>query len=84
MSMIEVTEELVSEVDINLDLNEVGLHASVYVDEVEISSMIDWRDVGLTVVDDTNTYSNARAKAIAKKMRIVSDYILDELKNGRE
>lgn len=84
MSLIETQEEFVSEVDMNLDINEVGLWLSVYVDEVEISDMIDWRDVGLNIAEDTASYSDAQAKAIAKKMRIVSDYILDVIDNGRE
>jgi len=84
MSLIEIQEEIASEVDINLHVNEVGIWLSVYVDDCEIEDMVDWREFGLDIAEDVDTYSDAQVKAIAKKLRIVSDYLRDALRNGRE
>ena len=83
MSLREVTEEFVSEIDINTEMNEQGIRVSVYIDNEEFYSEIDWRDVGLDIAEDVDTYPNFVAKAIAKKMRIVSDYLLESIANGR-
>jgi hypothetical protein len=80
---MEVTEEFVSEIDINTEMNEQGIRVSVYIDNEEFYSEIDWRDVGLDIAEDVDTYPNFVAKAIAKKMRIVSDYLLESIANGR-
>jgi hypothetical protein len=84
MSLIEIQEEIASDVDINLEVNEVGIYLSVYVDDCEIQESVDWREFGLDIVEDVDTYSDAQVKAIAKKMQIVSQYLLDALRNGRE
>lgn len=84
MSLMEIQEEIASDVDINLHVNEVGIWLSVYVDDCEIEDMVDWRDFGLDIAEDVDTYSDAQVKAIAKKLRIVSDYLRDALRNGRE
>jgi len=84
MSIIEISEELVSEVDINAEMTEKGLLLSIYVDDQEFNAATDWRDIGLEIAGDTLTYPNPVAKAIAKQMRIVSDYILGEVASGRE
>ena len=81
MSIIEINEELVSEVDINAEMTEKGLLLSIYVDDQEFNAATDWRDIGLEIAGDTLTYPNP---AIAKQMRIVSDYILGEVASGRE
>lgn len=83
MSLMEITEEFVSEVDINTEMNEQGIRVSVYIDNEEFYSEIDWRDIGLDIAEDVDTYPNPVAKAIAKKMRIVSDYLLESIANGR-
>ena len=83
MSLMEITEEFVSEIDINTEMNEQGIRVSVYIDNEEFYSEIDWRDVGLDIAEDVDTYPNFVAKAIAKKMRIVSDYLLESIANGR-
>lgn len=83
MSLMEITEEFVSEIDINTEMNEQGIRVSVYIDNEEFYSEIDWRDIGLDIAEDVDTYPNFVAKAIAKKMRIVSDYLLDSIANGR-
>jgi hypothetical protein len=83
MSLMEISEEFVSLIDINTEMNETGVSVSVYIDDEEFYSEIDWRDVGLDIAEDVDTYPNHVAKAIAKKMRIVSDYLLESIANGR-
>lgn len=83
MSLMEISEEFVSEIDINTEMNEKGISVSVYIDNEEFASEIDWRDIGLDIAEDADTYSNPMVKAIAKKMRIVSDYLYESLANGR-
>lgn len=83
MSLIEMKEDLVSEVDINTEINEDGLYVSVWIDDQEFFAEIDWRDIGLDIAEDSDTYPNFVVKAIAKKMRIVSDYLLESLASGR-
>lgn len=83
MSLMEITEEFVSEIDINTEMNEDGVSVSVIIDGEEFKSVIDWRDIGLDIAEDSDTYPNYVVKAMAKKMRIVSDYLLESLANGR-
>ena len=83
MSLMEVSEEFVSEVDINTEMNEDGVSVSVIIDGEEFKSEIEWRDIGLDIAEDSDTYPNYVVKAMAKKMRIVSDYLLESLANGR-
>ena len=83
MSLMEISEEFYSEVDINTEMNEDGVSVSVIIDGEEFKSEIDWRDIGLDIVEDSDTYPNYVVKAMAKKMRIVSDYLLESLANGR-
>ena len=83
MSLMEISEEFVSEVDINTEMNEDGVSVSVIIDGEEFKSEIDWRDIGLDIAEDSDTYPNYVVKAMAKKMRIVSDYLLESLANGR-
>lgn len=84
MSLMEISEEFVSEIDINTEMDEVGIRVSVFIDNEEFFSAIDWRDIGLDIAEDVDTYPNPMVKAIAKKMRIVSDYLLESVANGRE
>ncbi len=60
MSLIEIQEEIASDVDINLEVNEVGIYLSVYVDDCEIQESVDWREFGLDIVEDVDTYSDAQ------------------------
>jgi len=83
MSLMEISEEFISEVDINTEMNEKGISVSIYIDAEEFHSQIDWRDIGLDIAEDVDTYPNPVTKAIAKKMRIVSDYLLESIANGR-
>lgn len=83
MSLMEVSEEFVSDIDINTEMNETGVSVSVYIDNEEFYSNIEWRDIGLDIAEDVDTYPNHVVKAMAKKMRIVSDYLLESLANGR-
>ena len=83
-AVLEVNEELVSEVDLTLDVTEQGLRVSCFIDDVEVHDMIDWRDLGLLIGEDVQSYPDSKAKAIAKKMRIVSDWIMSTIADGRE
>ena len=64
-------------------MNEKGISVSVYIDDEEFYNSIEWRDIGLDIAEDSDAYPNYVVKAMAKKMRIVSDYLLDSLANGR-
>tara|TARA_R110000787_G_scaffold30072_1_gene81054 strand:+ start:5530 stop:5784 length:255 start_codon:yes stop_codon:yes gene_type:complete len=84
MSLIEIQEELVSIIDINAELNEEGIYTSVYVDDVEFQDAIGWREMALHILEDKKTYPNYIVKAIAKKMQITADKLLESLADGRE
>jgi len=52
MSLIEVREEFVSDVDMNMEINSEGLRLSVFIDLDELSHKISYEDIAYSIIDD--------------------------------
>jgi len=52
MSLIEVREEFVSDVDMNMEINPEGLRLSVFIDLDELSHKISYEDIAYSIIDD--------------------------------
>ena len=77
MSIIDISEEVVSEVDINLELTAKGISLSVFVDDVEIYDAVDYEIMAYKLVEDRAKYPDTLLVCIAKELRKVVD-ILEE------
>lgn len=56
MSIVDITEEIVSDVDVNAEFNKDGLSISVYVDEAEVREHVDYVDMAYMMVQDEEKY----------------------------
>lgn len=77
MSIVDITEEIVSEVDIHAEYNKDGMRISVYVDEAEITEHVDYVDMAYTMVQDVDKYPPEVLKCIRKGLARMVD-ILEE------
>ena len=51
-----MTEEVVSEIDINAEFTLKGLSVSVYVDEVEVHHNVDYKEMATMMASDKGKY----------------------------
>tara|TARA_R110001606_G_scaffold392885_1_gene562280 strand:- start:236 stop:487 length:252 start_codon:yes stop_codon:yes gene_type:complete len=58
MSIIDVKEEWVSEVDMNAEFGAYGLSVSVYVDQHELSESISYQDMAYVMLSDDIKYDD--------------------------
>jgi hypothetical protein len=58
MSVIDIKEEWVSEVDMNAEFNIDGLSVSVYVDQHELSEFINYHDMAYAMLSDDIKYDD--------------------------
>ena len=66
MSVIDVKEEWVSEVDMNAEFGAYGLSVSVYVDQHELSESISYQDMAHIMLADDIKYDDDLILEIAK------------------
>ena len=82
MTIIDVTEELVSEVDVNAEFNKQGLLVSVLVDEVEVREQTHYDLMAYAMVADQDKYPHdvlATIKAgLINMVDILDEALLDE------
>jgi hypothetical protein len=52
MSLIDVKEEFVSDVDMNLEINPEGLSLSVFIDLDELSHKISYEGMAYSIIDE--------------------------------
>jgi len=82
MSVIDITEEITSEVDLNVELTTQGLRASVFVDEVEVHDFVDYETMAYHMVGDMEKYPAEVLRAIMKELRgmieIIEEAVVDE------
>ena len=79
MSIIDVSEEIVSEVDLNVELNHHGLRASVYVDECEVHDFVDYETMAYVMVGDREKYPDAVLRSIHKELLNMADIISEAI-----
>lgn len=66
MSVIDVKEEWVSEVDMNAEFGAYGLSVSVYVDQHELAESVSYQDMAHVMLADDIKYDDDLILEIAK------------------
>jgi len=77
MSIIEITEEIASDVDVNVELDTQGLRVSVFIDECEIHDFVDYQTMAYIMVGDRDKYPDEVLDKIRKELANVVE-ILEE------
>lgn len=84
MSIIDITEQIESEVDMNAEFNSRGLRVSVFVDEAEISQHVDYDLMAWMMIEDDVKYNDAHLAKITDGLRHMVKILEDALDDGRE
>lgn len=84
MSIVDITEEIVSEIDVQAEFNKDGLAISVYVDEAEIYEHVDYIDMAYLMVQDEDKYPPEVLDKIRKGLARMVDILKDAQEDGRE
>ena len=84
MSMIDITEEIVSEVDLNVEFTTKGLSVSTFVDECEIHDAVDYDIMAYHMVGDREKYPDETLLTIYKGLKTMVDILGDAIDDGRE
>ncbi len=66
MSIVDIKEEWVSEVDMNAEFGEYGLSVSVYVDQHELAEHTNYYDMAHAMLSDDIKYDDDLILEIAK------------------
>ena len=83
MSIIEVKEELVSEIDMNAEFTNNGLSVSIYVDDVEFKKCVDYEMMAFIMLEDSDKYDDERLTYLIHQLRLMAN-TLEEGIDGRE
>ncbi len=83
MSVIEVKEELVSEIDMNAEFTNKGLSVSIYVDDVEFKKCVDYEMMAFIMLEDSDKYDDERLTYLIHQLRLMAN-TLEEGIDGRE
>lgn len=79
MSIIDITEEIVSEIDLNAELNHQGLRVSVFIDECEVHDFIDYATMAYVMVADRDKYPDSMLRSIHKELLSMADIISEAI-----
>lgn len=82
MSIVDITEEIASEIDLNAEFNKDGLRFSVYVDEAEIHEHVDYSDMAYLMVQDVDKYPPEILEKIYKGLSRMVDILKDAQEDG--
>lgn len=82
MSIVDITEEIVSEIDVQAEFNKDGLAISVYVDEAEIYEHVDYIDMAYLIVQDEDKYPPEVLDKIRKGLARMVDILEDAQEDG--
>ena len=83
MSVIDIKEEWVSEVDMNAELSVDGLSVSVYVDQHELSAVINYYDMAHAMLSDDIKYDDELIMEIVHGLENTAQILRHGLGNGR-
>jgi hypothetical protein len=82
MSIVDISEELVSEVDIHAEFTQHGMRISVIIDDVEIHDECDYEIMAYDMVADQDKYPtpvlNSIRKGLANMVDILEGATVDE------
>jgi len=84
MSVIDITEEIVSEIDLNVEYTSKGLSVSIFVDECEIHDVADYDVMAYQMVGDREKYPDEALLPIYKGLKTMVDILGDAIDDGRE
>lgn len=82
MSIVDITEEIVSEIDVQAEFNKDGLRISVYVDEAEVVEHVDYDDMAYMMVQDEAKYPPEVMRWIRRGLATMLD-ILEEAEDNQ-
>jgi hypothetical protein len=82
MSIVDITEEIVSEIDVQAEFNKDGLAISVYVDEAEIYEHVDYSDMAYLMVQDEDKYPPEVLDKIRRGLARMVDILEDAQEDG--
>ena len=83
MSVIDIKEEWVSEVDMNAEFGAYGLSVSVYVDQHELVESVSYQDMAHVMLSDDVKYDDELILEIAKGLENTARTLRNGL-GGRE
>lgn len=83
MSVIDIKEELVSEIDMNAEFTNKGLSVSIFVDDVEFKKCVDYQMMAWIMLEDSDKYDEERLNYLIHQLRLMADTIEEGI-DGRE
>jgi hypothetical protein len=83
MSIIDITEELVSEVDINAEFTRNGLSLSIYLDDVGFTKKVQYDVMAYAMLEDVDKYDEQFLTYFIHQLRLMAN-IVEEGIDGRE
>ena len=83
MSVIDVKEEWVSEVDMNTEFGAYGLSVSVYVDQHELAEHVSYHDMAHAMLSDDIKYDDELIMEIVHGLENTAQTLRHGLGNGR-
>lgn len=78
MSVIDITEEVISEIDMNAEFTVLGLSVSIFVDDLEFKQSVDYEDMALAMLEDDIKYPDDKLESIAEGF----EYMARMLRHG--
>lgn len=79
MSVIDITEEIVSEVDLNVEFTTQGMSVSVFVDECEVHDFVDYQTIAYHMVGDRDKYPEEALYFIRRQLIEMAEILGDAL-----
>lgn len=83
MSIIDVKEELVTDIDMNAEFTKNGLSVSVYLDDVEYKQKVHYDMMAYLMLDDVDKYDEQFLIYFVHQLRLMAE-IIEEGIDGRE
>ena len=83
MSVIEVKEELVTDIDMNAEFTKNGLSVSIYLDDVEFKKKVPYDVMAYIMLEDSDKYDEQFLIYFVHQLRLMAD-IIEEGIDGRE
>jgi hypothetical protein len=83
MSIIDVKEELVTDIDMNAEFTKTGLSVSIYLDDVEFKKKVPYDVMAYIMLEDTEKYDDQFLTYFVQQLRMMAD-VIEEGIDGRE
>jgi hypothetical protein len=83
MSIIDVKEELITDIDMNAEFTKNGLSVSIYLDDVEFKKKVPYDVMAYIMLEDTEKYDDQFLTYFVQQLRMMAD-VIEEGIDGRE